>query len=223
MSDVGVRRAKAALSSGCKPHPAIAPAGSNRSSHGGIEVAGAIRRRCAMSINANWGGLPLQPQRNGYPDQDNGEHKQHPVLSRNAENRNMSHQPVVHRSPHEMPSYNRALMPYFHEGLKQASTAARACSANKVAGFRSSILLWQNRSLAATFEGEFSDCHTLLRQARAWRASSPLRLLSTGFGYLNFLVRSCREPFGGDQNASICLISKQSEQLRLFLVGFFKC
>ena len=32
MSDVGVRRAKAALSSGCKPHPAIAPAGSNRSS-----------------------------------------------------------------------------------------------------------------------------------------------------------------------------------------------
>ncbi len=57
----------------------------------------------------------------------------------------------------------------------------------------------------------------------AWRASSPLRLLITGFGYLNFLIRSCREPFGGDQNASICLISKQSEQLRLFLVGFFKC
>jgi hypothetical protein len=28
MSDVGVRRAKAALSSGCKPHPATAPAGS---------------------------------------------------------------------------------------------------------------------------------------------------------------------------------------------------
>ena len=53
--------------------------------------------------------------------------------------------------------------------------------------------------------------------------TAPLRLLSTGFGYLNFLVRSCREPFGGDQNASICLISKQSEQLRLFLVGFFKC
>jgi hypothetical protein len=33
MSELGVRRAKAALSSGCKPHPAIAPAGSNRSSH----------------------------------------------------------------------------------------------------------------------------------------------------------------------------------------------
>jgi len=31
----GVRRAEAALSSGCKPHPATAPAGSNRSSHGG--------------------------------------------------------------------------------------------------------------------------------------------------------------------------------------------
>jgi hypothetical protein len=30
MSATGVRRAKSALSSGCKPHPAIAPAGSNR-------------------------------------------------------------------------------------------------------------------------------------------------------------------------------------------------
>src|ERR1700716_1503210 len=39
MSELGVRRAKAALSSGCKPHPATAPAGSNRSSHGGNEVA----------------------------------------------------------------------------------------------------------------------------------------------------------------------------------------
>ena len=38
----GVRRAKAALSSGCKPHPATAPAGSNRSSHGGNEVAEAF-------------------------------------------------------------------------------------------------------------------------------------------------------------------------------------
>ena len=48
-----------------------------------------------------------------------------------------------------------------------------------------------------------------------------LRLLGTG-GYLNFLGRSFREPFGGDQNASICLIGKQSEQLRLFLVGLRK-
>jgi len=41
-SEMGVRRGKAALSSGCKPHPAIAPAGSNRSSHGGNEVAEAF-------------------------------------------------------------------------------------------------------------------------------------------------------------------------------------
>jgi D-threo-aldose 1-dehydrogenase len=34
--------AKAALSSGCKSHPATAPAGSNRSSHGGNEVAEAF-------------------------------------------------------------------------------------------------------------------------------------------------------------------------------------
>src|SRR5580704_17105595 len=39
MSGLGVRRAKAALSSGCKPHPATAPAGSNRSSHVGNGVA----------------------------------------------------------------------------------------------------------------------------------------------------------------------------------------
>ena len=42
ISAVGVRRDKAALSSGCKPHPATAPAGSNRSSHGGNEVAEAF-------------------------------------------------------------------------------------------------------------------------------------------------------------------------------------
>jgi hypothetical protein len=41
-SAVGVRHDKAALSSGCKPHPATAPAGSNRSSHGGNEVADAF-------------------------------------------------------------------------------------------------------------------------------------------------------------------------------------
>jgi hypothetical protein len=38
----GVRREKAALSSGCKPHPAIAPAGSNRSRHGGDEMSEAF-------------------------------------------------------------------------------------------------------------------------------------------------------------------------------------
>jgi hypothetical protein len=42
MSGLGVRRDKAAFSSGCKPHPATAPAGSNRSSHGGNEVAEAF-------------------------------------------------------------------------------------------------------------------------------------------------------------------------------------
>src|SRR5215470_14448878 len=38
----GVRRDKAALSSGCKSHPATAPAGSNRSSCGGNEMAEAF-------------------------------------------------------------------------------------------------------------------------------------------------------------------------------------
>jgi hypothetical protein len=42
MSEMGVRRGKAALSSGCKSHPANAPAGSNRSSHGGNEMAEAF-------------------------------------------------------------------------------------------------------------------------------------------------------------------------------------
>src|SRR5712672_1197969 len=41
-SALGVRRDKAALSSGCKSHPATAPAGSNRSSYGGNEVAEAF-------------------------------------------------------------------------------------------------------------------------------------------------------------------------------------
>jgi hypothetical protein len=42
MSVLGVRRAKAVLSSECKSHPATAPAGSNRSSHRGNEVAEAF-------------------------------------------------------------------------------------------------------------------------------------------------------------------------------------
>ena len=38
-----VRRAKSALSSGCKSHPGeLAPAGSNRSSHGGNDMAEAF-------------------------------------------------------------------------------------------------------------------------------------------------------------------------------------
>jgi hypothetical protein len=42
MSAFGVRREKAALSSGCQSHPANAPAGSNRGSYGGNEVAEAF-------------------------------------------------------------------------------------------------------------------------------------------------------------------------------------
>ena len=47
MTAICVRREKAALSSGCKSHPANAPAGSNRSSHGGDEMAeGVSSARC---------------------------------------------------------------------------------------------------------------------------------------------------------------------------------
>src|SRR5215471_19422995 len=45
MTALGVRRGKAALSSGCKSHPANAPAGSNRSSYGGNEIAEAFGMR----------------------------------------------------------------------------------------------------------------------------------------------------------------------------------
>jgi hypothetical protein len=45
MTALGVRREKAALSSGCKSHPATAPAGSNRSSYGGDEIAEAFGMR----------------------------------------------------------------------------------------------------------------------------------------------------------------------------------
>src|SRR5215472_1099110 len=49
MTAMGVRREKAALSSGCKTHPATAPAGSNRSSYGGDEIAEAVGMRAT-----NW-------------------------------------------------------------------------------------------------------------------------------------------------------------------------
>src|ERR1700688_4767906 len=45
MTALCVRREKAALSSGREPHPANAPAGSNRSSHGGDEMAEAQLHR----------------------------------------------------------------------------------------------------------------------------------------------------------------------------------
>ena len=45
VSHMGVRRDKPALSSGCKSHPANAPAGSSRSSYGGDEIAEAFGKR----------------------------------------------------------------------------------------------------------------------------------------------------------------------------------
>ena len=53
MSATGVRRDKAAFSSGCKARPATAPAGSNRSSDGGNEVAEAFDWRVTNSDNAS--------------------------------------------------------------------------------------------------------------------------------------------------------------------------
>src|ERR1700722_19553301 len=44
---MGVRRDKAAFFSGCTPHPATAPAGSNRSSHGGNQNGWSLR--CSRS------------------------------------------------------------------------------------------------------------------------------------------------------------------------------
>jgi len=45
LSRMGVRRDKAALSSGCESHPANAPAESSRSSYGGDEIAEAFGKR----------------------------------------------------------------------------------------------------------------------------------------------------------------------------------
>jgi hypothetical protein len=52
MTVVGVRREKVALSSGCKSHPATAPAGSNRSSYGGNEMAEAFGDACHKLVTA---------------------------------------------------------------------------------------------------------------------------------------------------------------------------
>ena len=55
MSVMGVRRDKAAFFSGCKSHPAtIAPAGSNRSSHGGNEVAEAFGIACYELVSLDF-------------------------------------------------------------------------------------------------------------------------------------------------------------------------
>jgi hypothetical protein len=48
MSAEGVRRENAALSSGCKSHPVIAPTGSSRSGYGGDEIAEAFGKRVTI-------------------------------------------------------------------------------------------------------------------------------------------------------------------------------
>ena len=61
MPALGVRRDKAAFFSGCKSHPAtIAPAGSNRSSHGGDEMAEAFGIAChaLVSLDFRCGSQP---------------------------------------------------------------------------------------------------------------------------------------------------------------------
>jgi len=58
MSELGVRRGKAAFFSGRKSHPAIALAGSNRSSHGGDEMAEVLPR-----ITRELAQLPQNPFR----------------------------------------------------------------------------------------------------------------------------------------------------------------
>ncbi len=55
MSELGVRRGKAAFFSGRKSHPAIAPAGSNRSSHEGNEVAEAFGLACHELVSLDVG------------------------------------------------------------------------------------------------------------------------------------------------------------------------
>jgi len=66
MSVLGVRRAKAALSSGCKSHPATAPAGSNRSSHGGNEVAEAFDYPKRDRIQRTQGVVVASVRRTGW-------------------------------------------------------------------------------------------------------------------------------------------------------------
>jgi len=53
MSAAGVRRANAALSSGCKAHPAMASAASNRSNYGRNEMAEAFGYP-AFVIGISW-------------------------------------------------------------------------------------------------------------------------------------------------------------------------
>ena len=54
MSALGVRRGKVAFFSGCKSHPAIIPAGGNRSSHGGDEMAIAFGIACHELVSLDF-------------------------------------------------------------------------------------------------------------------------------------------------------------------------
>ncbi len=73
MSELGVRRAKAAFFSGCKSHRAtIAPAGSNRSSHGGNEVAEAFGIACHEMVRLDF--------RLGSGAEVWGDHQEGPLL-----------------------------------------------------------------------------------------------------------------------------------------------
>ncbi len=54
MSVQGVLRGKAALSGGCKAHPANAPAGSNGSSHGDDEMADVFGIACHELVSLDF-------------------------------------------------------------------------------------------------------------------------------------------------------------------------
>jgi hypothetical protein len=71
MSEMGVRRDKAALSSGCKSHPATAPAGSNRSSDE-AGVMPAERRERAIAIRLGSTGNGKNPTFNGRRQPSSG-------------------------------------------------------------------------------------------------------------------------------------------------------
>jgi hypothetical protein len=68
MTAVGVRRGKAAFSSGCKAHPANAPAGSNRSSHGGNEVAEAFGIACRELVSLDFGFGSTRDEPHPFPE-----------------------------------------------------------------------------------------------------------------------------------------------------------
>jgi hypothetical protein len=70
MTAPGVRREKAALSSGCKPHPANAPAGSDRSRQGGNELAEAFDYRVTNWWQSECAGRNLNERRASLENDD---------------------------------------------------------------------------------------------------------------------------------------------------------